>query len=385
MNETWWVGREQLNEEQQRVISLPAEGSHLIMGPPGCGKTNLLLLRGNYLTLAGQPNIVILVFTRTLQEFLAAGGRQYAFPVDKLKTCRRWQQEFLHSYGVQVAAPDDFDQQRSYFLREIDRLIEKRKLGRVYDAILLDESQDYLPEEIELFRRLATVLFAAADAYQKIYNVTDCMETLTGAVDAVHVLRYHYRIGTKICRLADALMESNSEYQPLLPFANYDEGARPSSVEHFRCAGIEEEALRIIERLRLQLKAYPDEMLGVLCPTYESLSHIWEEIEKTDLSPIALLQARDEHAPFEQDKRICVATLHAAKGLEVRALHVAGCETLKKFPHQRNMAFTAVTRAKTSLSLYYSGDIPGYLEKALASLDPVPALPKIEDVFGRKR
>ena len=48
------------------------------------------------------------------------------------------------------------------------------------------------------------------------------------------------------------------------------------------------------------------------------------------------------------------------------------------------MAFTGVTRAKTSLSLYYSGDIPGYLEGALNVLQPLPDLPDLGDVFGRK-
>ena len=62
------------------MISLAAEGNHLVLGPPGSGKTNILLLRANYLTLSGKPNIAIVVFTRTLSKFIASGGKEYDFP-----------------------------------------------------------------------------------------------------------------------------------------------------------------------------------------------------------------------------------------------------------------------------------------------------------------
>ena len=88
MGDTWWIGEDQLDDEQKDVIGLPLDSSFLITGPPGCGKTNLLLLRANYLTLAGLPNIAIVVFTRSLQEFIASGGHQYAFPASKIMTSR---------------------------------------------------------------------------------------------------------------------------------------------------------------------------------------------------------------------------------------------------------------------------------------------------------
>jgi superfamily I DNA/RNA helicase len=67
MNQTWWTGIQELKAEQKKVISLPLETSHLVLGPAGSGKTNLLLLRANYFARAGQPNILILVFTRLLR------------------------------------------------------------------------------------------------------------------------------------------------------------------------------------------------------------------------------------------------------------------------------------------------------------------------------
>jgi len=383
MNDSWWVEQDELDDDQKAVISLPLEGSYLIVGPPGCGKTNLLLLRAKYMSLAGLSNLSVIVFTRTLREFLLAGGRQYSFSPSKIQTCRKWQQELLKQYGVQVEPPLDFEKQRLYFLEKIRELISTKRLANVYDAILLDEAQDYLPEEIQMFRKLARTLFAVGHSKQKIYAVPDCMDEIESQVDKKLVLRFHYRIGVKICKIADALAKDTTDYEVLSTTSNYNETSRPSSVEHFRCRDIDDQADRIIERLGLQLKAYPDELLGVVCPTIDEAVRIWDRISSSPLSQFALLQVSGEHSSFDSGKTIMVSTLHGSKGIEVRAMHMASCEYLSRFRHQRNLAFTAVTRTKTSLSLYYAGDIPGYLERALSSLQPLPDLPKLDDVFGR--
>jgi len=386
MAETWWVGEDELDDDQKDVIALPQNGNHLITGPPGSGKTNLLLLRGNFMTLAGQPNLEIIVFSRTLQEFIAAGGRDYTFPSDKIQTSRRWAQQLLYQYGIFAKAPEGFEEQREYFLRQVRDLIETRNLAQIYDAILLDEAQDYLPEEIEVFSSLARMLFVVADSRQKIYTTPDPLDALRNLIHdkEEHALKYHYRCGRQICKLADALGKDSAGYSPMLPTSHYNEAARPSSVEHTRCRDITEQAEKIIEKASIQLKAYPGELLGILCPMSEDVDAIWQILMDSPLADQALLQKGGEHSTFDPDKSIIVGTFHSAKGVEFRGLHLAACEALKRFRLQRNISYMAVTRCKTSLSIYYSDDLPGYFEKALRSLEPTPDLPRIKDVFGRK-
>jgi superfamily I DNA/RNA helicase len=385
MSDTWWVGEGQLNAEQKKIIAMPPGGNHIIVGPPGSGKTNLLLLHANYLTECGLANIAIVVFTRMLRDFIASGAGQYSFQTEKLQTCRQWQGSLLYQYGESVDLPSGFDEQRQYFIDRINTLINERNLENIYDCILLDEAQDYLPEELDIFRRLARSLFAVADARQKIYRGKDCLDKLIGGGLQKHELRYHYRNGESICRVADALAKESDVYEPLMTYCQYDEVSQPSSVDHQRCTDIDDEARRIIERLRLQTRTYPDELLAVVCPTREATNRVWTHIQGADIASISAMQGDELLAPFEPANRVIVCTLHAAKGLEVRAMHIAGCEALSKFPHQRRMAFTAVTRAKTSLSLYYSGNIPGYLENALRVLEPPRPLPPIGAAFGRRR
>lgn len=365
MGNTWWVGEGELKPEQKAIIALPLAGSHLILGPPGSGKTNLLLLRANYMTLAGHPNIVIVVFTRTLQEFIATGGQQYAFPPSKLMTSRRWAQDLLHQYDIDVTLPLDYEAQRRVLLENLERLVKTHKLKGIYDAVLLDEAQDYLPEEIALFRRLGKVMFAVADSRQKIYSSADCMPALQAAVNKIHTLKYHYRNGRRICELADGIARDVEDYEPLLSTSNYDETSKPSTVEHHKYKNLPEQCAKMIATLETQVKAYPDELLGVLCPKRDQLEEVWKHISASPIRHLAVLQKSGDYVPFEADKPICVCTVHGAKGLEFRVVHVLACEALKRFRLQRNITYTAVTRAKTSLTLYYGADIAGYLEGAL--------------------
>ena len=95
MNNTWWVKQDQLDQRQRAVIDLPLSASHLILGPPGSGKTNLLLLRASQMVLSGKPNILVVVFTRTLREFLVTGSSRYEFPADNIVTLSGWSSQFL--------------------------------------------------------------------------------------------------------------------------------------------------------------------------------------------------------------------------------------------------------------------------------------------------
>jgi superfamily I DNA and RNA helicase len=74
--ETWWRELGDLDEDQRTVIGLPAEGSFLVKGLPGSGKTNLLLLRANYLMNTEHSNLVIIVFNRTLRDFIRSGSER---------------------------------------------------------------------------------------------------------------------------------------------------------------------------------------------------------------------------------------------------------------------------------------------------------------------
>lgn len=385
MNDTWWVDPNELNDEQQPIINLPIGDSYLITGPPGSGKTNLVLLRANYLYLSGIQNIEVIVFTRTLQEFIGSGGDQYDFPVAKVRTGVKFFQKLLHRYGVSLVLPDNFAKLRVYLLEEAQKLVADKNLADLFETILLDEGHNFWPAEIDLFSRLAKTMFIAADARQRIYDGADSIENMRQAVDKEFALQFHYRIGRQICKVADALMNDSPDYVPMLQSSQYDEVKIPSHVQIVECQSVAAQVDKMIESLKVELATYPDEFVGVLNPTRRVLNEVRDIIRGSDLGDLAICQGDTNAVNFTPERRIVVCTIHAAQGVEFRTVHIAGADEIERLHQHRNAIFTAVTRAKTSLSVYHSSTLPGYFEQALQTAQPAKPPAKLQDVFRGKR
>ncbi len=380
---TWWTKPEDLDDKQTEVVSLGLAGDYLITGPAGCGKTNLLLLRATYLHKSRITNIAVFAFGRVLKEFLASGAEYYPFSPDKIQTYVRWGAGLLGANGIEFSQAGKFEEVRSNLLEKLNYLADKNLEENKLDCILIDEAQDYSAEEIDVIFKFTDQIFAVGDPNQRIANVKGGLERLVAKCDHVIELTDHYRNGLKICRLADGIRNSTDSEHGLEAHSKYDESEFESSVIEHGGLSLGEQIAIALGEVTGQLDAYPGDLVGVLCPRQSELNVVWQEIENAGLDQFAQLQQFAEgYAPFDPDKRIIVTTIHGAKGLEFRALHLLGMDFIKKFPTQKNMSYTAVTRCKTSLRVYHENDLPGYFEKGLACLESVVCeLPTVKDLF----
>ena len=389
MESTWWTQPEDLDSEQKKVVSLGRKQDHLVIGPPGSGKTNLLILRASYLHSAGQKNIVVLTFGRVLREFLAAGSNNYNFDAGKVQTYVRWAKTILSENDMDVGEIDDFKALRTQLGKSLSILADKALPENVYDCILIDEVQDYSLEELSILRKFARNIFAVGDSRQQIYNEANSQEDLKKNFKNVSELTHHYRNGLKICRVADGVRNILDEPNGLEASSNYDEKKYPSAAKPSPAKSLHEQVLAAATEIETQLRAYPGAFIGVMCPRRkEDLQAVWKAIQTTPIADKCQLQEYEQgYAPFSADRKVLVTSIHGAKGLEFRAAHLVGMEKVTKFRRQRNMTFTAATRAKTTLTVHYTGSIPGYLEAGLAAASAKkPALPKVEELFpGAKK
>lgn len=383
MSNTWWREPDELIDEQSNILDIDENASFRVIGPPGSGKTNLLVLRANYLYLGTKPNLVLIVVGSVLKDFLIIGGAQYKFPTTKVKTHSRFFNDILRENDVKVpGVGTPYLEAREYRAQEVFKLIEQKKIDEsAFDAILLDEAQDYLPIEIEIFSKLSKVIIATADSRQRVYDTPDPLSHLESCVPDMRTLNFHFRNGRAICKLADGLMKGKPEHVSMLASSNYDESQYPSSVDIKSSLDINKQAAAIHEQLNRQLSAYPEELIGILCPTNEAVAAIYSYLRATDLSSQITLCGSDD---FDSSKPIWLSTISSAKGLEFRAVHLAGLDSISKSgPAQRRIMFTGVTRAKTSLVLYYDESIPGYLETAIREVLPQSKVITKNRLFGK--
>lgn len=212
---------------------------------------------------------------------------------------------------------------------------------------------------------------ASASPFVKLANAvqheTPLVESATVPIDLVELTR-------------NCLVKPPALRLQLVDWKNFDSNpVRSSPVDEIK------ERKELVAQLRLQLQAYPDELLGVVCPNVKLLQEVWRQIKATDLAALCVCQDRNEgYSALTKETRICLSTIHSAKGLEFRALHIVGLSGLAKTGQSltRNVTYTGVTRAKTALSLYPCGKMPAFLASAISSLEKPPPEPKLDDLFN---
>lgn len=362
MDDTWWKKISELDDTQREIISLDIEGNYMVVGPPGSGKTNILLLRASYLKSAGLENCVVITYTRSLREFITSGRK---VPGAWVKTFSSWGTHFLSQRGLDLTEFREEmgePEKRARIVEAVSKEIKKlQNPKRYYDSILIDEVQDYSKEEVALLAELTSRLYVVGDDRQRIYAQDGATSAAVTLGCEVKRLQAHYRMGRKICEVADKLLPDTSS---LLASCYYDEKKLPSEVRTHQ-GNLATQLPKLTDILKLQMKAYPGQWIGVLAAKWTVLEAVIAHLNAAGMSDLYKVQREGENRAFDPEHPICIMTIQSAKGVEFRGVHLIGADI---FPYYtREKAFTAVTRAKTTLDVYHDGDMDSSLRTALAT------------------
>ena len=133
-------------------------------------------------------------------------------------------------------------------------------------------------------------------------------------------------------------------------------------------------------RLRDQIRVYGDmirqgDRLGVIVPRQadrETVHNAFEQLPDLQ-GKSQIVRARDGteedrqfNTALDPDRPILILTAQGSKGLEFRALQWLFSDDLKGI-YTPEVYYTVVTRAKTSLDIYYDGTLPDQIAKAYSS------------------
>lgn len=173
---TWLVPREELTVDQLRAVEADTNEHRLIFGPPGSGKTQVLVHRARYLcdALGSVPNrFRIFVFNKVLKEYIASGLQMLNIPEECVSTYDSWCREYHERY-VRGSIPwnakekcPDFKAIREIVKRNVERRFNDEP---IYDFVLVDEAQDLDPDAFGVLTSIARHVTACMDHKQQIYD-----------------------------------------------------------------------------------------------------------------------------------------------------------------------------------------------------------------------
>ena len=268
-------------------------------------------------------------------------------------------------------------------IQETRKYLEKKGAILPYRAVVVDESQDFHPEEWKLIRALVPEgpndLFLVGDAHQRIYGrkvvLKNCGVLIQGR--SSH-LKINYRTTEQIRNWSMALLrgvevddldgeeEKESGYKSLLS------GQRPE-VRIFETA--DQEGRFLAESVRGLIQHKPAEEICLVARTRKLLEERYQPLlESVKVKTVILEQQND---PSEGGVRL--ATMHRVKGLEFPVMILAGINShmvplrmsfaegdpTAKAEHEereRSLLFVAATRARDHLIVTSYGTPSPFLD-----------------------
>ncbi len=286
----------ELDKEQQAVVD--SDESMVVIAGPGSGKTRVLTEKARKLFNSGQ-DILCLTFTRS-------AAREMGSRVTNLPAAT------IHSYCCGVVGWDekwDYTGLLQRFLWSKDK--------RRYDWVLLDESQDVNPMELDVALSLVgNKIFAVGDPYQSIYG-------FQGAVGSAVVSTLR-ALGCEVRNLHN----------------NYRS-----------CESIVGSLNDIYSRELVSKSIKETGLTAILCRTNEDVQYVSREFKSRQI-PHRLRVSVDRAA---QDKRefdilgesnIRLSTIHVSKGLEFdRVLLFGWPEGRKLWGEEQRVFYVAYSRA----------------------------------------
>lgn len=383
MSGVWWVNQEDLLDEQAAVLEVDLFEDLMLSGPPGSGKTNLLLLRANHMMLtAPDKEFYIICFTGLLQNFIRTGAGLYSFPENRIITQYKLLEQVLSDHGLlPPRQPGESYDDRVTSLKSAMSAMMEEGIGRkAYPVLFIDEAQDYSAEDLAIFEYLATNLSCAGDLRQGIYAVG---ESGTAWLEA-HAwgekiaLQFHHRVAPAILEVGDKMMAGKFGHQPMLETHQYK--GDPGNVEVVGDTGLADQIKALALKIIRQLDVYPGQLIGVLVPNRKDVEQIVAQLSENPALAGRVTNAVS--SDFNPALHVWVSTVHSAKGLEFRCAHVVAADLFSAFrDHERRVAFMAVTRAKTALTIYHDKPLHAFFSAALAK--PQAKKVTVANLFGK--
>jgi len=364
-------------DHNQEALSRKIEGGHrIVTGPSGCGKTLVLVHRAALLKQYNPEikNILFVCYNITLVNYIKRLLSDKKVPLGEGGV------EVMHFFELCAKILNEKiqyeKQDHAYYDTVVQLALDKAQTGNLrYDAILIDEGQDFSDEMfktvISLLNPKTDNLMIALDDNQNIYRGGQAWKNLgIRAQGRVHKLNYVYRNTIEIARFAQRFMSESdkatekeiTEQTELFPDYFDYHGPQPE-IKQFA------DTKAIVDYVATRIKALTDEgmplseiaVLYTVKEPYEDIKEPLPQLIGHALEAKGILSnwiSEDYKAKKSYDittNRVTISTIQSAKGLDYACVFLLGLDSpkIKEWQDEvaKNLTYVAATRARDELAI----------------------------------
>ncbi|MGW8956399.1 3'-5' exonuclease [Paenibacillus sp. NPDC055715] len=374
---------------QENMAKQLGDRHRLIRGVAGSGKTLVLVSRAKMLAQA-HPDWKILVIcygiplSRTLKQWIGQKMREPRDLFDFASAECEWESSNIEVYNFHEWLGSHMRIKDSAIPELLEKLDESEAIVPIYDAILIDEGQDFEPDWLRLVSHCLNPdtksLLLVEDRAQSIFKRKNSLAQETGLDfrGRSKILSINYRNTAQIVQFAWDFYRSHSQLQNKVQSGSLEgvEIIPPQSTKREgpepifrRCRNIREEMDFIIKSITFlrREKAIPLNDIAILYRVQNSykisyINEIKSSLQKHQVPYTWMTESRESKRNFiREEETVKISTLDSAKGLDFRAVFIVAIENM---PFKReeveerevSLLYIGMTRALEWLFLTYSGE-----------------------------
>jgi superfamily I DNA/RNA helicase len=346
--------RLELDLQQSLAAQRPVLDTLLITGPPGSGKTLVLIARARWLAgLHPDWHVQVLCYNRVLVPYLRSLVSD--LPTVQVTTFGK----FAHDAGYSVSLTDEelASRQVGAFARIAEPFV---------DAMLIDEAQDFMPAWTALALALTVPgrggAALAGDPRQALYRDPELAAMLRGRHVTEVELTTPYRSTRQILDVTAAL-------DPTFSVTGAEQAPRGEPVDLVWGHSITEQAAAVTRDIGLLLDAgdrTPGD-IAVLVTRKWDIGRIVAALDSATIPHRVIYPSRAADLDLSE-RSVKILTVHSAKGYEFPVVFLVGLEHLAdpdgsvRAAQDGRSGYVGFTRAKDQLVVTYTRDNT-YLER----------------------
>ncbi len=165
-----------LTDDQLTILNASYDDNMIVSGPPGTGKSVLAIYRAADLSKSNKKTL-LLVFNKPLKQYMYSAVRSLRINTE-VSTYHAWLYT-VYRRVLKKEAP------QSNFKWDYEEVIKDfKKIGILYDDIIIDEAQDFPADLIKALTYVGRTVSCFMDVNQRIQN-----DRFTRYVDIARILK----------------------------------------------------------------------------------------------------------------------------------------------------------------------------------------------------
>lgn len=339
---------QELSTEQDSAFNLPVKGNHLIVGPPGSGKTVVAIYRAEMLRNAN-ASAQFIVFNNTLNQYLDSVLQQRKLE-NMTSTFHKWFPSWYRS-STHEEPPriDQFTFDWNAIFRSIGSNFESFTR---YPNLIIDEGQDFPREFYRVMRLLVENLTVFADENQRINESNSTIDDISQAlgIQNLYYLHKNYRNSRPIAEFASYFYTGLRSGIPDLPERD---GVKPRLFHLSR-----QQQINLISNYA---NNNPTKTIGVMVYSKQDLKSLYDDLLIRIKNPVEMYYA--ELKGFNKIhfhvSGVKLVTYASAKGLEFDTVFLPLLDHVRtdaRIDDLKMKFYVLVSRAREELFLLSDGD-----------------------------